>query len=66
MAVQEQAVEKAQGAVKGWAYCPICTRTVEAPVVGSGRKVRVRPGEKCPRCSSSLEAACVVRYETAA
>jgi len=51
---------------KGWAYCPICTHTVEAQVVVSGRRLATKPGQKCPRCSSSLEPASVVRYETAA
>jgi uncharacterized protein (UPF0212 family) len=51
---------------KGWAYCPICTHVVETPVVGNGKKVRVKPGQKCPRCGSALEAASVVRYEAAA
>jgi uncharacterized protein (UPF0212 family) len=51
---------------KGWAYCPICTHTVEALVVNAGRKMVVKPGQKCPRCASSLEAASVVRYDVAA
>jgi uncharacterized protein (UPF0212 family) len=51
---------------KGWAYCPICTHTVEAQVVVLGRRMLVKPGQKCPRCSSALEAACVVRHEVAA
>ena len=45
-------------------YCPICTRTVEADAVsldrGWNRKVRVAPGQKCPRCSSVLDAAYVL------
>ncbi|HOK46786.1 MAG TPA: hypothetical protein PLP04_18170 [Bryobacteraceae bacterium] len=57
---------RAQKEFKGWAYCPICTRTVEAQVVASGRRMVVKPGQKCPRCSSSLEAAAVVRYDVAA
>jgi uncharacterized protein (UPF0212 family) len=51
---------------KGWAYCPICTHTVETAVISAGRKVYVKPGQKCPRCSSALEAASVVRYGVAA
>jgi len=50
---------------KGWAYCPICTHTVEAQVVVLEGGC-VKPGQKCPRCSSALEAACVVRHEVAA
>jgi uncharacterized protein (UPF0212 family) len=51
---------------KGWAYCPICTHTVEALVIAAGRKILVKPGQKCPRCLSALEAASVVRHEVAA
>ncbi len=52
--------------VRGWAYCPICTHTVEAHVVLGGRKAYVKPGSKCPRCGSSLEAGVVVRTDIAA
>jgi uncharacterized protein (UPF0212 family) len=53
--------------VRGWAYCPICTHIVETAVVSKGgRRLAVKPGQKCPRCGSALEAASVVRYETAA
>jgi uncharacterized protein (UPF0212 family) len=52
--------------VRGWAYCPICTHTVETEVIAAGKRVAVKPGQKCPRCSSSLEPATVVRYEAAA
>jgi ribosomal protein S27AE len=52
--------------VKGWAYCPICTHVVETPVKVTGRKIVVKPGQKCPRCGSALEAASIVRYEVAA
>lgn len=52
--------------MRAWAYCPICTHIVETEVVVSGRKTVVKPGHKCPRCSASLEAASVVRYEAAA
>jgi uncharacterized protein (UPF0212 family) len=51
---------------KGWAYCPICTHTVEATVVLGGRKAYVKPGSKCPRCTSSLEAGVVIRTEPVA
>ena len=55
-----------QKETKGWAYCPICTHTVEAVVVAAGRKLAVKPGQKCPRCSSCLEAASVLRMDVAA
>lgn len=51
---------------KGWAYCPICTHTVPADVIVAGKKLYVKPGQKCPRCNSALEAASVVRYDIAA
>ncbi len=59
-------IQSKQKESKGWAYCPICTHTVDANVLMSGRKVLVKPGQKCPRCNSALEAASVVRYELAA
>jgi len=46
--------------LKGFAYCPICTHTVQTQVVQLGKRAWVRPGEKCPRCTSSLEAAPVL------
>lgn len=52
--------------MRGWAYCPICTHTVQAQVVLKGKSAYVKPGQKCPRCSSSLEAASVVDYRVAA
>ncbi|MBX5494040.1 MAG: hypothetical protein IRZ15_01770 [Bryobacteraceae bacterium] len=51
---------------KGYVHCPICTHTVEAQVVVAGRTARVKPGQKCPRCSSTLDAAYVLRLERAA
>ncbi len=51
---------------RGWAHCPICTHTVAATVVFGGRKPYVKPGEKCPRCGSSLEAGVVIRLESLA
>ena len=47
-------------------YCLICTHTVEADVVPVGRRLFVRSGQKCPRCSSSLDAAYVVGHQRAA
>lgn len=51
---------------KGWAHCPICTRTVAAQVIQAGKLAYVKPGQKCPRCRSSLEAASVLRDLVAA
>jgi hypothetical protein len=52
--------------VNGWAYCPICTHTVQATIVLGGRKACVKPGSKCPRCASSLEAGVVLRTDNIA
>jgi hypothetical protein len=52
--------------IRAWAYCPICTHVVATEVIVSGGKLVVKPRHKCPRCSASLEAASVVRYEAAA
>ena len=47
-------------------YCTLCTRTVDAEVAVQSNLVyrkaslRVIAGQKCPRCSSSLDAAFVV------
>ena len=51
---------------RGLVHCLICTHTVEADVVPSGRRLYVRAGQKCPRCSSSLDAGRPVVYSNAA
>ena len=52
---------------RGSVYCLICTHTVEADVVPGGRnRLFVRAGQKCPRCSSPLDAAYVVVQHQAA
>jgi uncharacterized protein (UPF0212 family) len=62
MVVTAPSKKTAQGSV----YCLICTHTVEAAVVVSGRKAFVKAGQKCPRCSSSLDPAYVLGVEGAA
>ena len=52
--------------LKGSVHCPLCTHTVPAQVLYTARGPRVIPGQKCPRCSSSLDAAFVLRVERAA
>lgn len=37
-------------------YCPICTHTVQAAVLSLGKNVRVKPHQRCSRCSASLDA----------
>jgi hypothetical protein len=45
---------------KGQVHCPICTHNVEADIEQIGRKIRVAPGQKCPRCLSTLDVAAVI------
>ncbi len=47
-------------------HCPICTHTVQATVMAHGKTQKVKPGQKCPRCASTLDAAYVLRYDRAA
>jgi uncharacterized protein (UPF0212 family) len=47
-------------------HCPMCTHTVDASVVQTGRQIFVKPGEKCPRCLARLDAAYVLGYDRAA
>jgi hypothetical protein len=75
-AVMEQAVQTkthpaAAPAHDATVYCPICTHTVPARVgyvrTASGRKLpRVIAGQRCPRCSSTLDAAYVMRINRTA
>jgi len=55
--------KSARKVAKGSVYCLICTRTVEAEVIVEGRKAFVKAGQKCPRCSSSLDPAYVLGIE---
>jgi hypothetical protein len=52
--------------IKGQVHCPICTHTVAADIDLKGRYARVAPGQRCPRCSSSLDVAVVVQIPEAA
>lgn len=51
---------------KGQVHCPICTHTVDADVEQVGKNVRVIPGQKCARCSSTLDVAAVLQVLEAA
>jgi endogenous inhibitor of DNA gyrase (YacG/DUF329 family) len=51
---------------KGQVHCPICTHNVEANIQQIGRKIRVAPGQKCPRCLSTLDVAAVIEVREAA
>jgi len=47
-------------------YCPICTHIVDATIV-AGRKGPIsKPGQKCARCHSSLDAGYVLKWDKAA
>jgi hypothetical protein len=52
--------------VNGEVHCPICTHTVPATVNIAGKRAWVTPGQKCPRCASSLDVAVVVALPEAA
>jgi hypothetical protein len=56
----------AENQMKGLAHCPICTHTVPADIDLKGRYARVAPGQRCPRCMSSLDVAVVVQIPEAA
>ena len=47
-------------------YCPICTHTVEATIVTTRKAAKTKPGQKCPRCSASLDAGYIMRFDRAA
>ena len=51
---------------KALVYCPICTHSVEAEAGLQGKKPLVTPGQKCPRCASSLDAGLVIQFRDAA
>jgi hypothetical protein len=51
---------------KGDVHCPMCTHNVEAEVVQTGRRMYVKPGQKCPRCSGTLDAAYIMALNKAA
>lgn len=64
----EQPVEKKQiiQEVEGEVYCPFCTRTVNATLLVAGKRAKSKPGQKCPRCSASLDAGFVIGARRAA
>jgi len=47
-------------------YCPMCTHTVDATVEYDTKHARVKRGQKCPRCSGSLDAGYIMYLERAA
>jgi hypothetical protein len=57
---------KVQGPASGKVHCPICTHTVDAQVQTVKIKPAVVPGQKCPRCRGSLDAAFILEPARAA
>jgi hypothetical protein len=51
---------------KAYLHCPICTHTVEGTVLTRGRTTKVKSGQKCSRCSASLDPAYILHYDKAA
>jgi hypothetical protein len=51
---------------KAFVYCPICTHTVEGTVVSNRKGAKVKPGQKCSRCSAALDAGYIMRLDRAA
>jgi len=47
-------------------YCCMCTHTVEATVVVGPKGPKVKPGQKCARCASSIDSGYVLRPPKAA
>ena len=64
--IRFQAQRPVEHEVHGFVYCPICTHTVEATVVSSRKFAKVKPGQKCSRCSAALDPAVIVRMDRAA
>jgi hypothetical protein len=58
--------QPAQFEAKAFVYCPICTHTVEGTVVSNGKTAKVKPGQKCSRCSASLDPGYIMRLDRAA
>ena len=50
----------------GKVYCPICTHTVDATIITIGKHIYTKPGQKCGRCKSALDAGYVLRMPKAA
>lgn len=50
----------------GFVYCPICTHTVEGTIVSTGKTAKVKPGQKCSRCSASLDPGYIMKLAKAA
>jgi DNA-directed RNA polymerase subunit RPC12/RpoP len=56
----------AENAVKARVHCFICSHMVAAELELQGKRISLVRGQRCPRCSSPLDAAKVVDIEEAA
>ncbi len=65
MMIQSQP-QRASVESKAFVYCPICTHTVEGTVVSNRKTAKVKPGQKCSRCTASLDAGYIMRLDRAA
>jgi len=59
-------MQSIQKGIGGLAHCPICTHTVPAVIQMIGKRPKVAPGQRCPRCAASLDVAIVVQIAEAA
>ena len=55
-----------ENGTKGQVHCPICTHTEPAELDLRGKYARVAPGQRCPRCKSSLDVAVIIVIPEAA
>jgi hypothetical protein len=59
-------IKQAPTASTAKVYCPMCTHTVDATVEYHPKHSHVQRGQKCPRCSGSLDAGYIMYLERAA
>ncbi len=52
--------------VQGHVHCPMCTHSVPAMVESTRKRMKIRMGQRCPRCHASLDAAAVLYLLNAA
>jgi len=50
-----------QKAESGKVLCPMCSHSVDAQIGGAPRRPHVVRGQRCSRCSASLDAASILR-----
>jgi hypothetical protein len=50
----------------GKVHCPMCTHSVVGNIEYTPRYMKVVPGQKCERCSASLDVAVVLYLRNAA